>query len=148
MKTLLVYYSYHHGNTKKVAEVLAGELSADLADLKNGMPSGVEQYDLIGVGSGIYMGGFHEEAKRFLQQAPLRGKRVFLFCTSGMGVLPSAKTKALREESGAIAASEFGCKGFDTYSIFNLVRGIAKGHPNEEDLASARAFAAKLRDGD
>lgn len=29
---------------------------------------------------------------------------------------------------------KFGCRGYDTFGPFKLVGGIAKGHPNEEDI--------------
>ena len=35
---------------------------------------------------------------------------------------------------------EFSCKGFDTFGPFKLVGGIAKGHPDEQDLSNARRF--------
>ena len=40
---------------------------------------------------------------------------------------------------------EFGCKGYDTFGPFKLVGGIAKGHPDQKDLAAARAFYRRLR---
>ena len=35
---------------------------------------------------------------------------------------------------------KFGCKGYDTFGPFKLVGGIAKGHPNEEDMINAADF--------
>ena len=32
---------------------------------------------------------------------------------------------------------KFGCKGYDTFGPFKLVGGIAKDHPNEEDMKNA-----------
>ena len=40
----------------------------------------------------------------------------------------------------------FGCKGYDTFGPFRLVGGIAKGHPDEQDLNNARAFYREMRD--
>ena len=35
---------------------------------------------------------------------------------------------------------KFSCKGYDTFGPFKLVGGIAKGHPNGQELADAVAF--------
>ena len=37
-------------------------------------------------------------------------------------------------------AGKFSCKGYDTFGPFKLVGGIAKGHPNDKDLADAVTF--------
>ena len=39
---------------------------------------------------------------------------------------------------------KFGCKGYDTFGPFKLVGGIAKGHPDEEDIKNAVAFVKGL----
>ena len=35
---------------------------------------------------------------------------------------------------------KYSCKGYDTFGPFKLIGGIAKGHPNEKDLAGAVEF--------
>ena len=39
---------------------------------------------------------------------------------------------------------KFGCKGYDTFGPFKLVGGIAKGHPDEEDIKNAVEFVKVL----
>ena len=39
---------------------------------------------------------------------------------------------------------KFGCKGYDTFGPFKLVGGIAKGHPDEEDIKNAVEFVKGL----
>jgi len=34
----------------------------------------------------------------------------------------------------------FGCKAFDKFSIFKLVGGLNKGHPDENDFKNAQEF--------
>ena len=34
----------------------------------------------------------------------------------------------------------FSCKGFDTFGPFKLIGGVAKGHPDDRDLAAAVGF--------
>ena len=50
---------------------------------------------------------------------------------------------AVRAKSAHIAGT-FGCLGFDTFGLFKLVGGIAKGHPNAPDLENARQFFRDL----
>lgn len=50
---------------------------------------------------------------------------------------------AVRAKSTHIAGT-FGCLGFDTFGLFKLVGGIAKGRPNQEDLDSALRFYEAL----
>lgn len=51
MKTLIIYKSYHHMNTEKVAKVMAETLNATLAKVEDGRPEELANYDLIGFGS-------------------------------------------------------------------------------------------------
>lgn len=36
------------------------------------------------------------------------------------------------------------CLGFDTFGPFKLIGGIAKGHPNEDEIAAAVSFYLSL----
>ena len=56
----MVYISMHHGNTEKIAKTMAKILDADLVQVKQVDAIMLEQYDLIGFGSGIYFGKHHE----------------------------------------------------------------------------------------
>ena len=52
----IVYASVHHGNTRKLAESLSAELSADLFTVNEAENVNLGQYQLVGMGSGIYFG--------------------------------------------------------------------------------------------
>ena len=56
MKTLIVVYSYHHNNTQKVAEVFAKVLDAQIKTPQQINPEELQDYDLVGFGSGIDSG--------------------------------------------------------------------------------------------
>ena len=60
MKSLLVLYSYHHNNTEKIANVFAEVLDAHIKTPKQINPEELQEYDLIGFGSGIYGAKHHE----------------------------------------------------------------------------------------
>ena len=146
MKTLIVYASIHHDNTKKVAEAMAAELQADAVKVQNIAKEAVASYDVIGVGSGIYLGKFHNTILKFIEANNWTGKKVFVFATSGMGNARFTKpVEELLAGKGAEVVGSWGCKGFDTYwKLFNLFGGIAKGHPNEQDIRSAKEFAKSM----
>ena len=66
-----------------------------------------------------------------------------MFFVTTYGAAKGAGAKALAAvaaEKACPVLGEFGCKGFDTFGPFALVGGIAKGHPDAQDLADARAF--------
>ena len=53
MKSLLVLYSYHHHNTEKIAKVFAKVLDAEIKTPQEIKPEELQDYDLVGFGSGI-----------------------------------------------------------------------------------------------
>lgn len=56
METLVVYVSMHHGNTRKIAEVITDVLQATLTDVNEVSVEMIKDYELIGFGSGIFLG--------------------------------------------------------------------------------------------
>ena len=147
MKTAICYYSRHHGNTRKVAEAMALEGGADLIDVTTRQTVRLEEYDCVGFASGIYGFEFHRAVTAFARQYLPEGKPVFFVCT--YGALRGAGAKELEKlarERGCPVLGTFGCKGYDTFGPFRLVGGIAKGHPDEQDLKNAREFFREMRD--
>ena len=61
----------------------------------------------------------------------------------------NAMHAALKEQlagRGFSIVDEFSCKGWDSWGPLKLVGGINKGRPDDEDLATAREFARRLRE--
>ena len=54
MKTLIVYHSEHHGNTKKLLDAIAEQEGVTLVEAEDASKVDVSSYDLIGLASGIY----------------------------------------------------------------------------------------------
>jgi flavodoxin len=80
MKSLLVLYSYHHHNTEKVAKVLAKVLDAEIKWPQEINHEELQDYDLIGFGSGIYSAKHHESLLELAGELPeVNNKNVFLF---------------------------------------------------------------------
>lgn len=53
----------------------------------------------------------------------------------------------LLEGKGFEVDGSFSCRAFDTWTPCKLVGGTNKQQPNARDLAAARAFAERLREG-
>lgn len=144
MKTLICYYSHHHGNTKKVAEAMAGEGNVDLVDVSALGTVPMEEYDCIGLASGIYGFSVHKDLVELARQLP-QGKPLFFVYTYGGAKGTGAKVLyEIAKEKGCPVLGEFSCRGFDTFGPFQLVGGISKGHPDEKDLEQARGFLRGL----
>lgn len=152
MKTLIIYNSTHHGNTEKIAKVMAEILNAELVKPDEVDIASLSKYDLIGFGSGIYYGKYHKSLFELINKLNnQKGKRAFIFSTSGMkkvrffhGFDKPLKRKLL--EKGFRIIGEFNCRGWDTYPFWvKLFGGVNKGRPNEEDLENARSFAKYLK---
>lgn len=54
MKTAIVYYSTHHGNTKKLLDAIAEKNEVALIDVTKQPSADISEYDRIGFASGIY----------------------------------------------------------------------------------------------
>lgn len=152
MKSLLVLYSYHHHNTEKVARVFAKVLDAEIKMPKEVKPEELQDYDMIGFGSGIYSAK-HDESLLDLADSlpPVTNRKAFLFSTAGItGKSKASKDHAtLREKlesKGYIIIDEFQCKGFNTNSFLRLFGGMNKGRPHDEDLKNAEDFASKVKE--
>jgi flavodoxin len=150
MKALIIYISVHHGNTEKVAKVIANILDADLLQVKKVDASMLEQYDLIGFGSGIYFGKPHKSLLDFIDKLPLiQNKKAFIFSTSGLRKIRFVHNfdKPLKEKlqrKGFDIIGEFSCRGYDTSQAAMIVGGINKGRPDAKDLKQAEDFARDL----
>jgi flavodoxin len=151
MKTLLVLYSYHHHNTEKIAKVFAKVLDAEIKTPQQLIPKEIQEYDLVGFGSGIYSAKHDESVLELADALPeVNNKNAFLFSTAGI-TGESKKTKdhaTLREKlesKGYSIVDEFQCKGFNTNSFLRLFGGMNKGRPNDKDLENAENFGMKIK---
>ena len=151
MKALVVVKSIHHKNTQKIANIFAEVLNAELKTPKEVNPSGIQDYSLIGFGSGIYSDKHHKSILNLADNLPqVINKKAFIFSTSALlGEDKVNKDHSILREKllskGYEIVDEFACKGFNTNSFLRYFGGMNKGRPNVEDLQNAKKFALNLK---
>ena len=141
MKSIIIYASSHHGNTKKVVDAIAKDFDVELLDAGCVREKDLSDYDLIGLASGIFYSKFAEDILEFTRANLPANKDVFLIATAGNPREGNfdAIAKIVREKE-CKECGRFQCKGFDTFGPFKIVGGIQKGHPDEKELREAVAF--------
>ena len=151
MESLLVLYSYHHNNTQKIANVFTQVLKAQIKTPKQINLQELQNYDLLGFGSGIYGAKHHKSLLNLADKLPqATNKKAFIFSTSALtGKDKIADDHSLLKEKlqskGYIIIDEFQCKGFNTNSFLKFFGGMNKGRPNTEDLKNAEEFVLNLK---
>lgn len=141
MKTAIVYYSEHHGNTKKLLDAIAAKHDVTLIDVTKAPETDLSGYDRIGLASGIYYSSFAKQLLAYAEEHLPEGKDVFYIFTHGApkGMFLNAVRK-IAEAKHCRELGDYHCQGFDTFGPFKLVGGIAKGHPTEDEISGAVSF--------
>ena len=141
MKTAIVYYSAHHGNTRKLLERIAEDHEVTLIDVTKEHDEDLKDYDRIGFASGIYYGSFAKQVLRYAEDKLPEDKEVFFIDTCGAPRKGYLNTiRAITEAKNSKELGAYECLGFDTFGPFKLVGGIAKGHPTDDEIEGAVAF--------
>ena len=148
MKTIILYYSNHHGNTKKLVDAIQASdpENVEILDVTTAGPKDLSGYDLIGVASGIYAGNFGKPLLNYMSENLPAGKKVFILFTSAMNraSLSSSAKKVIEEKKcqavGQYSCPGYSCPGYNTFGPFKLIGGTAKGHPTKEELDAAVEF--------
>lgn len=146
MKTAIVYYSKHHGNTRRLLDAIAREDgSLVLIDVLEQPDADLSSFDRIGLASGIYFSSFARQIISFAESHLPEGKDVFYIYTHGApvgGFLKEIRAAVKRKRCREIG--RYHCYGFDTFGPFKAFGGIAKGHPTEKEIAAAVRFYQSL----
>ena len=151
MSSIVVCASRSHGNTRKVADVMAEVLDAQVVSPADVDASELASCDLVGFGSGVYAMRLDAELRELVDSLPPgEGRHVFLFATSGAPELPwlgfTREVRNALESRGYRLDGTFTCRGWDTWGPLGCFGGLNRGRPNAGDLRNAERFAAELRD--
>ena len=79
MKVAIVYYSKHHGNTKKLVDAIASKFEVALIDVTDYTDVDLNDFDCVGFASGIYFSSFAKQLLSFAEANLPENKNVF-FC--------------------------------------------------------------------
>ncbi len=145
MKTAIIYYSAHHGNTKKLLDAIAAaDPEVVLIDATKGAED-LSAYDRIGLASGIYFSNYAKQVLSYAEAQLPEGKPVFFIYTHGAPGGDFLKgIRAVTSGKRCPELGEYRCQGYDTFGPFKLVGGIAKGHPTQAEIDGAVAFYRRL----
>jgi flavodoxin len=144
LKVAIAYYSQHHGNTKKLLDAIKNLGDVKLINVVECKEADLSVYDIIGFASGIYFAKFSKAVTKFAKNNLPDKKQVFLIYTYGVKRDYTKGMKRIIEEKSCRLLGSYGCRGFDTFGPLKLIGGIAKGHPDENDLKGAIEFFRKI----
>jgi flavodoxin len=155
VRSLVVVFSYHHNNTRKIAETLGNVLDAPVKTPQQVTPEELSEYDLIGFGSGIYSATLDPSVLDLVNHLPTAtGKKAFIFSTYGAPAFVATREFVMKnheeirkklQAKGYTIIGEFGCAGHNTNSFLKYFGGLNKGHPDAGDLKNAELFARDLK---
>jgi flavodoxin len=146
MKALIIYVSIYQANTQKIAKVMAEALNATLLEPEDVDINTLQDYDLIGLGSGIYWGRFYKRLRNFIKKLPLlQDNKVFLFGTNGHGEMPYKPMEKLLQKKGCVVVGKFSCLGYNTFFLSRFLGRVNEGKPDTNDYERARKFAESLK---
>lgn len=132
MKILIVVKSKRKGNTMQVAEAMAEVAPVTITELENTNCYNTDEYDIIGLGSGIFLGKHYNDLIKYA--GSVNNKYSFVFSTSGFNNLNKVNRTLIKllEGNGKTVLGSFTCRG--------VFLGKNKGHPDIGDFDNAQKF--------
>lgn len=124
MRTIILYASHHHGNTKKLVDaIVEAHPEIDTLDVKslgkNEYPD-LHEYHLIGVATGIYYSEIDKDMARVLTNVLQPQDKVFgLMTYGGKNKWYGKDIDGICRMRQAIFMGVYGCSGFDTWGRSN-----------------------------
>ena len=145
--TVIIYYSIHHQNTRKVLDAVKAECNVALVNIESTKTLDLSKYKTVAFASGIYFAKICEQLSEFVadNKKELMNKDTFIITTAGSSGKKGVKrftNELIRAGMRCIGA--FQCYGHDTYGIFKYIGGIHKNHPNESDCNAAVDFCKNM----
>lgn len=146
IKTAIVYYSKHHGNTKKLVDATSLRHDITLINSADNKTADLLDFDCIGFASGIYFASFAKQVLTFAENNLPENKNVFFISTCGFRcpIIYFGKIRKITKSKGCPELGAYQFLGHDTFGPFKSLGGIAKGHPNEKDTIGAIKFYEKI----
>ena len=134
--TYAVRYYTKTGNTKKLADAVAGELGVEARPLSDPI---TEPVDILFLGNSYYAFSIDPEVRAFI--VSLDKEKVGEIVNFGSAAMLNSTLKKVKAEADKVGipvdSKEFHCKG--------EFKGLHKGRPNEDDLKAVAAFARQYK---
>ena len=148
MKILIIVKSKHNDNTLKIAEAMSEVAPVTITTLDNAKHYNLNEYDIVGYGSGIYFGKHDKELLNFVESLDNAKSYSFVFSTSGSKSFEKNNSHLIKllESKNKVVLDSFGCLGFDKFFIFAICGGINKSHPDIDDFEAAQNFMIRIID--
>jgi len=150
MKILIIYISTKTKNTEKVVNVFLKNKKVDTLPINKITQKTIDQYDIIGFGSGIFYSKHHKLLLSFIEKLEKqKNKKTFIFSTSGMPFIKiiydchKDLRKKLKRKNFRII-SELNIRAFDNWKPLQIIGGLNKNRPNKKDLYKAKEFIEKI----
>jgi len=132
---IAVRYYTKTGNTKKLAEAVAGAVGAEAKPISEPVD---EKVDILFLGNSYYAFNIDKEVKDFI--GSLDKNKVGKIVNFGSAAMLGSTFKKIKKEADKVGIPmderEFHCKG--------QFKAMNKGRPNEDDLKAAAEFAKKM----
>lgn len=144
-EVLIICESMYHGNTQKLAIAMARRLNCHLMTSEQATSENIQQYKVIGLGSGIYFTSNHPKLFDIIAKMK-NAQRAFIFSTHGRPFLGKyhESLKLALSNQGITVIGEFSCRGYDCTGPYIIVGGGNKGKPNEGDQTKASKFVDSI----
>lgn len=140
-RSLIVYESGHHDNTQKVVESIAQKYKARMERVSDADKiKDLEQYEVFLFASGIYHGKPGPNLISFIKKnaKKIYNKKVLLLLTSGTNNKKYMhEFKKELEKYDINVDEDYQCLGYDTFGPWKFMGGIAKNHPNIDEMQTA-----------
>ena len=129
-----IRYCSKTGNTKKLADAIAQELNNEAKELSAPL---IEKVDILFLCNSVYWAGADSSVKKFITENKSNIGLLVNVSTAAMIESTYAQIKKIAEKEGVkLSDKEFHCRGKFT--------ALHSGHPDESDIAAAKAFARKV----
>ena len=144
MRSMIVYASRHHGNTKRLVEYLAARYDITLANAQAAEKMNMEEYDLIGFASGMDFGKFYPEVTVLAKKlSPGKGIYALYTCARDQAKY-GLEIEMIAGQTGCRYLGRYGCKGYNTYGPWKIIGGMNKAHPDAQELEEASVFYEQI----
>jgi ferredoxin len=144
-KCIIISESIYNENTLKLAKAMSQTLGCMIVTTDKALTMNLDDYETIGLGSGIYFGKHHPKLFEVADKLTSGHQDVFIFSSRGnpfLGKYHQPLRNLLHKKNKNIVG-EFSVRGYDETGPWVIIGGGNRGKPDEKDLKKAVCFVQK-----